>query len=230
MEWKIGEIRQINDEWYQCVKGECCKNCDLDGLDECCSNECRSDKRKDDEEVIYKKLEKVGEPYMVYGHIVQNYKFFHSPAIQIKGMSVLRTINSTNTIKIEIKQNKEDMEEKKLSLKPFDVQKAKEGKPVYTRDGRKARIICFDAKGDFPIAALVETNNIEEVYPYTNNGLFHLESNDLESNYDLMMLSEKKEGWVNVYKSQIHYSLKSAKEGHKGITDYIKTIKVEWEE
>ena len=45
-----------------------------------------------------------------------------------------------------------------------------------------------------------------------------------------MMLPEKKEGWINVYKSQIHNTLKSAEEGHKGITDYIETIKVEWEE
>ena len=30
------------------------------------------------------------------------------------------------------------------NLKPFDIQKAKADKPVCTRDGRKARIICFD--------------------------------------------------------------------------------------
>lgn len=46
------------------------------------------------------------------------------------------------------------MEEKKLNLKPFDIQKAREGKPVCTRDGRKARIICFDCKDEtFQIVA-----------------------------------------------------------------------------
>lgn len=30
------------------------------------------------------------------------------------------------------------------NLKPFDLETAKAGKPVCTRDGRKARIICFD--------------------------------------------------------------------------------------
>lgn len=30
------------------------------------------------------------------------------------------------------------------NLKPFDLEAAKAGKPVCTRDGRKARILCFD--------------------------------------------------------------------------------------
>ena len=52
-----------------------------------------------------------------------------------------------------------------------------------------------------------------------------------DGDLDLMMLLEKKEGWVNVYKYQIHDTPESAKESLcKGITDYIKTIKVEWEE
>ena len=38
-------------------------------------------------------------------------------------------INEGDTIAIEIKQIKDDMEEKKLNLKPFDLQKAREGKP-----------------------------------------------------------------------------------------------------
>ena len=32
-------------------------------------------------------------------------------------------------------------------------------KKVVTRDGRSARIICTDAKGKFPIIALVEKDN-----------------------------------------------------------------------
>ena len=55
------------------------------------------------------------------------------------------------------------MEEKKLNLKPFDLEAAKAGKPVCTRDGRKARIICFNAKRDAPIIALVTTNYGKEI-------------------------------------------------------------------
>ena len=67
------------------------------------------------------------------------------------------------------------MEENKLNLKPFDIQKAREGKPVCTRDGRKARIICFNRKGDMPITALItnkdiEDNDTEEVHFYYKDG------------------------------------------------------------
>lgn len=117
----------------------------------------------------------------------------------------------------------------KPTLAPFDINLAKAGKPVCTRDGRKARIICFDAKGDKPIIALIEYEIDERPCNYFANGRFYSNPNE-NNDADLIMLSEKKEGWVNLYKNQIHNTFKSAEEGHKGTTDYIKTIKVEWEE
>ena len=119
----------------------------------------------------------------------------------------------------------------KPTLTPFDINLAKQGKPVCTRDGYKARIICFDAKGMHqPIIALItQDNGVEYIETYYSNGRFNDDINS-QSGGDLMMLPEKKVGWVNVYKNQIHDTPESAKEGHKGITDYIKTIRVEWEE
>ena len=61
-------------------------------------------------------------------------------------------------------------------LKPFDLEAAKAGKPVCTRDGRKARIISFDRKFlfkgvSYPIIALVEDTAKEEtVYGYNEKG------------------------------------------------------------
>ena len=168
-----------------------------------------------------------------------------------------------NTIEIEIKQNKEDMEdldkikvrdytkveelnvmeEKKLNLKPFDIQKAREGKPVCTRDGRKARIVCFDRKGYnmFPIVALIMNGDREsDIYTYRPNGTWDNSGN--ESDKDLMMLPEKKEGWVNVYNSLgvITFShnpydtkeeaLASETEDHILNKYYVDTVKVEWKE
>ena len=90
------------------------------------------------------------------------------------------------------------MEDNKLNLKPFDIQKAREGKPVCTRDGRKARIICFDREHlgydgvVFSILALVnEGPYSESVYSYTQDGLY---VQGACHNNDLMMLPEKKEG------------------------------------
>ena len=94
------------------------------------------------------------------------------------------------------------------NLKPFDLQAAKSGKPVCTRDGRKARIICFDAKCTFPIIALVtNTGGNESLIRYYSNGSF---TNLNEAGCDLMMLPEKKEGWVNVSKFSTYASKEEA--------------------
>lgn len=135
-------------------------------------------------------------------------------------------------IDIEIKQNKEDMEEKKLNLKPFDIQKAKEGKPVCTRDGRKARIICFDKKEkDFPIVALIEGLDEQEyIGSRTKDGRIDVEKESID---DLMMLPEKKEGWVAVYpKGYLGDRAYQSKEDaiNTATDDVVDIIKIAWEE
>lgn len=88
-------------------------------------------------------------------------------------------------------ENKEDMEEKELNLKPFDIKKAKEGYPVCTRDGRKARIICFNRESiGFPIIALVKNGDTEGVYQFDDKGRSNID--DEERGYDLMMYPKRK--------------------------------------
>ena len=116
-------------------------------------------------------------------------------------------------------------------MKPFDIELAKQGKPVCTRDGRKARIICFDRRGDkFPIVALLDGCNEEHsevAETFTNEGLYEIGE---KSSNDLMMLPEKKEGWVNVYKERIYSTKEEAIEAtYDGVT-YVDTVKVCWEE
>ena len=123
------------------------------------------------------------------------------------------------------------MEEKKPNLKPFDLEAAKAGKPVFTRDGRKARIICFDTKGDpCPIIALVEENGIESAYHYDKNG----QNAYNKSKLDLMMLPEKKEGWVNVYKGGLldtkSYNTRKEAFDKACPRDYVDTVKISWYE
>ena len=254
MERKIGEIFEYNGEWYQCVKGNTCDecsfsksswNCLFDGTPYC------SD-RSDGIEVIFKKLEKVGEPYEFDGHLFQSYYTLAVP-IFTENYATVRELGNNSKISIEIKQNKEDMEdldkikvrdytkveelnvmeENKLNLKPFDIQKAREGKPVCTRDGRKARIVCFDRIDARPILALVRSTDGkgEDVFDYFVNG--KRVANALESDLDLMMLPEKKEGWANIYRSQIYNTPEKAKEAYKRTCNddnYLQTIKIEWEE
>lgn len=60
----------------------------------------------------------------------------------------------------------------------FDLEKWLRDKSlkISTRDGRKARIICTDRKGDFPVVALVEKSgdeNVEVASIYTKKGKFN---------------------------------------------------------
>lgn len=263
MERKVEEIFEYNGEWYQCIhtKSLGCENCDLATKSDIhCSDvfeirgECLSCYRKDGKSVIFKKLEKVGEPEIINGKKVQSIVTGYvgcAFCIFKKGGACLSggTCKNRGTrIYVEIKQNKEDMEEKKLNLKPFDLEAAKAGKPVCTRDGRKARIICFDAKrkDGKNIMALIpskEYPGFEDLVAYPNNGNYH---GGHENDGDLMMLPEEKEGWVNIYNrnrprtsSENCYimtgvSVFETKEGAISYIDkdkeYIDTVKIEWEE
>ena len=254
MERKIGEIFEYNGEWYQCVESQdgSCKHCDMNFEGKCPIpiKKCTESGRSDKSYVIFKKLEKVGEPYERYigsnkSIKVQRYRLPYRYAILPKEPFMILEPNYKNSIEIEIKQTKEDMEENKLNLKPFDIQKAREGKPVCTRDGRKARIICFDRRlfyknVSYPILALVERSDGEDdVCGYNEKGKVLIEDG-AEYKDDLMMLPEKKEGWVNVYNADTTFYFvegmvyDTKEEAIKHINPdneiYITTVKVQWEE
>ena len=121
-----------------------------------------------------------------------------------------------------------------LNLKPFDLEAAKAGKPVCTRDGRKARIICFDRNDLYPIVALIECEDGKEIIgAYSKEG--QTEIYEIKGT-NLMMLPEKKEGWVNVYNSHevVTFSHNPYDTKEEAMKDkgkyYIDTIKVEWKE
>lgn len=257
MERKVGEIFEYNGEWYQCIhtKSLGCENCDLATKSDIhCSDvfeirgECLSCYRKDGKSVIFKKLKKVGEPEIINGKKVQSivtgyvgcaFCIFKKGGACLSGGTCKN--RGTGTIYVEVKQNKEDMEEKKLNLKPFDLEAAKAGKPVCTRDGRKARIICFDRKFlfkgvSYPIIALVEDTAKEEtIYGYNEKGKVIIED-DATYKDDLMMLPQKKEGWINLCKNNhgdtsVVGVFPNREEAVSNCPPtYLSTIKIEWEE
>lgn len=279
MERKIGEIFEFGGEWYQCVGGTC-RNCSF-YYDTVCKNiitigstnfgNCHCSLRTDHKSVIFKKLEKVGEPVTVKGRTFQKLTsdnnsckecVFNVPNKACCKNSYIEGICDDNGFWVEIKQNKEGMEEKKVkldklvtdytsnkitykefevevkmlytdkeeskpSLKSFSLEAAKQGKPVCTRDGRKARIICFDRCSNKPIVALVTTDDREYLTEYYCDG--RISHNSAENN-DLMMYPEKKEGWVNVYKERCYESKGEAISCRACNMECIDTIRVEWEE
>ena len=127
------------------------------------------------------------------------------------------------------------MEEKKLNLKEFDLEAAKAGKPVCTSDGRKARIISFDRKFlfkgvSYPIIALVEDAAKEEtIYGYNEKGKTLIE-NDTPYKDDLMMLPQKKEGWIIIHKEAIYDKETAEKIARETTANVIRIQKIEWEE
>ena len=105
---------------------------------------------------------------------------------------------------------------------------------VVTRNGRKVtRILCTDARGQYPIVALVEAldDDKESAFSYTKDGHF---DPDEEHIYDLFFAQEKHEGWVSVYRDlesgelYCGYVYDSEEEAKK--RGGIATVKIEWEE
>lgn len=249
MERQVGEIFEYNGEWYQCVKGTGCYKCAFYDKNICIANNphctCRSDKKN----VIFKKLEKVGNPIMVENKSYQKIKvpdslcykcaFYDNFSRNCKLSYYINHQPAYSFLKdeifVEIKQNKEDMKEKKLNLKEFNLEAAKAGKPVCTRDGRKARIICFDRKllfkgVSYPIIALVEDTAKEEtIYGYNEKGKVMIEDDETYKD-DLMMLPQKKEGWVIIHKEAIYDKETAEKIARETTANVIRIQKIEWEE
>lgn len=282
MERKIGEIFNYQDNWYQCIEntGYGCIICHFNTHNNiCCNNvlniigNCLPPYRKDYKSVVFRKLEKIGNPIMVENKSYQKIKvpdslcnncaFYDNFSRNCKLSYYINHYPAYSCLKdeifVEIKQNKENMEEREYSeedmknnprfkhhknieqvinmqkMKPFDLEAAKAGKPVCTRDGRKARIICFDIinKGNYPIIALLEDKGSEAIFYYNKDGKCNV-----GTELDLMMLPEKKEGWVNIYGEEkerycsnvIYSSKEEALNISKQLEEHITTIKIEWEE
>lgn len=120
--------------------------------------------------------------------------------------------------------------------KPFDLEQAKAGRPVCTRNGQEVRIICFDAKSEnYPIVALVKEgySTQEYLHTYTNEGRVYYK-NPTHS-LDLVMPLKKKTGWVNIFVngeytvSNIYTTEQSAKV-NAIISKAVDTIQIEWYE
>ena len=79
---------------------------------------------------------------------------------------------------------------KQFDLKEFEKNPSQK---VVTRDGRAVRIICTDAKNEFPIVALVTTDNKEVLMDYDYNGGL---SPEKMTNLDLFFAPEKKDKFV----------------------------------
>lgn len=99
----------------------------------------------------------------------------------------------SSRIEDAIKEADVEPEEQKSTIRilPFDIEKAKQGAKIVTRDNENARIICYDRESeDYPIVALVmDTGAAEsEIITYTNDGKYYDDGDT--SSYDLFILED----------------------------------------
>ena len=233
MEYRIGQIFEMDGIWYQFVRDNSngCNSCVFHTSGCKCVNpvegvRCGSWERLDETDGHFVRLLPLEDEYDQGGDKWQQYKCIEKPNTEDKRVYIAHTdsevglivsirLTSSNDMKSEMEEikneNLSNTENIGKNLKPFDLQAAKAGKPVCTRDGRKARIICFDRTGKFPIVALVEAKDRDDIYSYLNCGK---DNESVEKEYDLMMLHEKREA--------IQYAQNN--------DNYITTIKISWKE
>ena len=107
-------------------------------------------------------------------------------------------------------------------------------KTVVTRGGSTVKIHCTNYHGEKPIIAEIEGSG--QSISYDKDGRYFP---DTESVRDLFFDTEKKEGWINMYKNKDGISWigpeyfatkEEAEKTGKRYIDYMATIKIEWEE
>lgn len=124
-------------------------------------------------------------------------------------------------------------------MKQFNLQEYLKNpdRHIVTRKGIDAKIICTDGSNKtYPIFALIQNEEGKNVLSYTNEGV---NTEGYKSSFDLFFATEKKSGWINLYKSgnnvifgsnRPYNSEELAKDNIMLAFDYIATIKIEWEE
>lgn len=125
-------------------------------------------------------------------------------------------------------------------MKPFNLEYAKAGRPVCTRDGRDARILCFDFKSrsHHIVAAVSNSQGKEHIEVFNDNGRRF--NNNIEDYNDLMMKGEYKKGYVALYKpslntkcvayaTNVYETLEELKE-EINMDSCLDIVEVEWEE
>lgn len=84
---------------------------------------------------------------------------------------------------------------KKKIQKPFNVEAAKKGAKVETKDGYSVRILCYDRiKTDYPIVALINFDNEEACISYNIKGSLNCN----QTSKDLVIVEEVEETKFNV--------------------------------
>ena len=118
-------------------------------------------------------------------------------------------------------------------MEPFNLEEylKNPNRKVVTRDGKLVKISCTNLISDKPVDAQIDGTK----YPlsYTKDGKCSLCQDSID---DLFFISEKHEGWINIFKGEdfyhtfIYNSKEDAEKQGETFYNYVTTIKIEWEE
>ncbi len=117
-----------------------------------------------------------------------------------------------------------------MSMKPFNLEEAKAGKPLVTRDGRKARFIAHVPECTASWRVVAHIFGSGTTNSFSEDGKLLSPS---ENSLDLFMATERREGWVNVYKDRSTseaYHTKADAEKYAIHCIRVACVRIEWEE
>ena len=123
-------------------------------------------------------------------------------------------------------------------MKQFNLEEYLNNPPkkVVTRDGRAVKIYCTDYIDKCGLFVIGKIEGNVYSYSFREDGRF-LDHKGTDN--DLFFVSEKHEGWVNIFKSSkgnnvitsnIFESKEEAEKSGKNYNNFVATAKVEWEE
>ena len=124
-------------------------------------------------------------------------------------------------------------------MKPFNLKEYLKdpSRKVVTRDGEPVRIVCTNARGSFPVVALIynETEKSDHAHRFKEDGSF---TEGCTNHRDLFFVTQKHEGWVNLYYNVCGtvstdttvFPTKEFAQASRKYQHYIDTVPVEWEE
>lgn len=84
-------------------------------------------------------------------------------------------------------------------MKPFDLEAAKRGEPIVTRDGREAKFIAHVPEAKDSLKLIIRVGS--EVFGTRNNGAYG--NGNRENAFDLFMAPKNRTVWVNLYPDSI---------------------------
>lgn len=83
-------------------------------------------------------------------------------------------------------------------MKPFDLEAAKAGAPIITRNGSEAKFVAHVPEADHAQRVVILVG--KSIHCYPENGIYFMSE---ETQFDLVMKPQKRTVWVNIVRNYV---------------------------